>query len=193
MSLVEPTTTQRELQQQHIERRLRLAAKAVPDNPINLKTPKNYVPRIKTILSPYSPPDPPSGLNWPSLEPWGAMPDPDWALAIDSRVPPNFIHHIKKMVGNYFEFSVAQIDGYDRRVEYVIPRHIAMYLAKTLMGASLHKIGRKFGNKDHTTALNALKKIPIRMRKDQDLCLAIVDLEEKLSDKIKQWRMTQAV
>ena len=45
-----------------------------------------------------------------------------------------------------------------RNDDIVIPRHIAMTLAKHLTGRSLPYIGRKFGGRDHTTVLHAIRK-----------------------------------
>ena len=45
------------------------------------------------------------------------------------------------------------------RREYVIPRQIAMYIARQLTGASLQEIGREFGHRHHTTVLHCIRKI----------------------------------
>ena len=39
------------------------------------------------------------------------------------------------------------------------PRQVAMYLAKQLTARSLPEIGRKFGGRDHTTVMHAVKKV----------------------------------
>ncbi|HJM60139.1 MAG TPA: helix-turn-helix domain-containing protein, partial [Alphaproteobacteria bacterium] len=47
-----------------------------------------------------------------------------------------------------------------RRAQMVArPRQVAMYLAKQLTQRSLPEIGRKFGNRDHTTVMHAVRKI----------------------------------
>jgi chromosomal replication initiator protein len=46
-----------------------------------------------------------------------------------------------------------------RTANVVRPRQIAMYLAKTLTLRSLPEIGRRFGGRDHTTVLHAVRKI----------------------------------
>ena len=45
------------------------------------------------------------------------------------------------------------------RRAYVLPRQIAMYIARQLTGASLQEIGREFGDRHHTTALCSINKI----------------------------------
>jgi chromosomal replication initiator protein len=48
------------------------------------------------------------------------------------------------------------------------PRQIAMYLSKTLTSKSLTEIGSKFGKKDHTTVMHAIKKIEELIKNDND-------------------------
>ena len=45
------------------------------------------------------------------------------------------------------------------RRAYVLPRQIAMYIARQLTGASLLEIGREFGHRHHTTVLHCIRKI----------------------------------
>ena len=47
----------------------------------------------------------------------------------------------------------------ERVYEIVVPRQIAMYLAKQMTEASLPEIGRQFGNKHHTTVMHSVRKI----------------------------------
>ena len=46
------------------------------------------------------------------------------------------------------------------------PRQVAMYLAKQLTSRSLPEIGRKFGNRDHTTVMHAVAKVQELMQQD---------------------------
>ncbi|OYV58785.1 MAG: hypothetical protein B7X01_03480, partial [Acidiphilium sp. 21-62-4] len=48
------------------------------------------------------------------------------------------------------------------------PRQVAMYLAKQLTSRSLPEIGRKFGNRDHTTVMHAVAKVTELMAADTD-------------------------
>ena len=52
---------------------------------------------------------------------------------------------------------------------WVRPRQVAMYLAKTLTLRSLPEIGRRFGGRDHTTVLHAVRKIEALVAKDVSL------------------------
>jgi chromosomal replication initiator protein len=62
----------------------------------------------------------------------------------------------------------------------VRPRQIAMYLAKVMTPRSLPEIGRRFGNRDHTTVLHAVRKIEEMARADYALAQEIELLKRML-------------
>ena len=63
------------------------------------------------------------------------------------------------------------------------PRQIAMYLSKNLTSLSYPEIGRKFGNRDHTTIMHAVKKIEDVIKLDPELSDDIQILKSMLADK----------
>lgn len=69
------------------------------------------------------------------------------------------IEDIQKLVATHFNVSRADILSARRTASVVRPRQIAMYLAKVLTPRSLPEIGRRFGGRDHTTVLHAVRKI----------------------------------
>ena len=69
------------------------------------------------------------------------------------------IEDIQKLVATHFNVSRADILSSRRTANVVRPRQIAMYLAKTMTLRSLPEIGRRFGGRDHTTVLHAVRKI----------------------------------
>ncbi len=69
------------------------------------------------------------------------------------------IEDIQKLVATHFNVSRADILSSRRTANVVRPRQIAMYLAKVLTLRSLPEIGRRFGGRDHTTVLHAVRKI----------------------------------
>jgi chromosomal replication initiator protein len=69
------------------------------------------------------------------------------------------IEDIQKLVASHFNVSRADILSARRTASVVRPRQIAMYLAKLLTPRSLPEIGRRFGGRDHTTVLHAVRKI----------------------------------
>jgi chromosomal replication initiator protein len=69
------------------------------------------------------------------------------------------IEDIQRLVANHYSISKADILSSRRTATVVRPRQIAMYLAKALTPRSLPEIGRRFGGRDHTTVLHAVRKI----------------------------------
>ncbi len=79
---------------------------------------------------------------------------------IRSREPKRVkIEDIQKLVASHFSVSRADILSSRRTAVVVKPRQIAMYLSKSLTLRSLPEIGRRFGGRDHTTVLHAIRKI----------------------------------
>lgn len=69
------------------------------------------------------------------------------------------IEDIQKRVAAHFGIKLGDMHSARRSVAIARPRQIAMYLAKKLTTKSLPEIGRKFGGKDHTTVMHAVKRI----------------------------------
>jgi len=79
---------------------------------------------------------------------------------IRSREPKRVkIEDIQKRVATHYNVSRADLLSSRRTAAVVMPRQIAMYLAKSLTLRSLPEIGRRFGGRDHTTVLHAVRKI----------------------------------
>jgi chromosomal replication initiator protein len=88
---------------------------------------------------------------------------------------------IIKEVGLHFTIKATDIKS-DRRIKSIIlPRQIAIYLARKLTDNSLVSIGEKFGGKDHATVIHSVKKIEEEMKVKKEL----KDTVEKLERKIK--------
>ncbi len=80
----------------------------------------------------------------------------DLLRANDRRVT---IDEIQKKVSEHFNIRVADMHSARRARAVARPRQVAMYLAKQLTARSLPEIGRKFGGRDHTTVMHAVRKI----------------------------------
>jgi len=80
----------------------------------------------------------------------------DLLRANDRRIT---IEEIQKKVAEHFNIRVADMHSARRARQVARPRQVAMYLAKQLTARSLPEIGRKFGGRDHTTVMHAVKKI----------------------------------
>jgi chromosomal replication initiator protein len=80
----------------------------------------------------------------------------DVLRANDRRVT---IEEIQRRVAEHFNMKLADMHSERRARAVARPRQVAMYLAKQLTTRSLPEIGRKFGNRDHTTVMHAVRKI----------------------------------
>ena len=69
------------------------------------------------------------------------------------------IEQIQKKVSEHFNVKMSDMSSARRSRTVVRPRQIAMYLSKNLTSRSLPEIGRRFGNRDHTTVIHAVKKV----------------------------------
>ena len=75
------------------------------------------------------------------------------------------IEIILKHVASHYSLKVSELKARNNRPAVVLPRQIAMYLARTLTGASFPEIARKFG-KHHSTVLYAYDKVESKCKKD---------------------------
>ncbi len=69
------------------------------------------------------------------------------------------VEEIQRRVGEHFNVRLSDLIGPKRTRAIARPRQIAMYLAKQLTARSLPEIGRRFGGRDHTTVMHAVKRI----------------------------------
>jgi chromosomal replication initiator protein len=92
------------------------------------------------------------------------------------------IEDIQKLVATHFNVSRADILSSRRSASVVKPRQIAMYLAKVLTLRSLPEIGRRFGGRDHTTVLHAVRKIEGAVNADATLKDDVELLKRMLQD-----------
>jgi len=100
---------------------------------------------------------------------------------IDTQVRKITIETIQRTVAENFGMRVAELKQKNNSRQIVVPRQIAMYLAKQLTEASLPEIGRQFGGKHHTTVMHSIGKIDEQRRADKDLNRTINKLMETLS------------
>ncbi len=100
----------------------------------------------------------------------------DVLRANDRRVT---IEEIQKRVAEHFNIRFADMHSARRARAVARPRQIAMYLAKQLTSRSLPEIGRKFGGRDHTTVMHAVRKVEELRQTDSSFC-EDVDLLRRL-------------
>jgi chromosomal replication initiator protein len=98
--------------------------------------------------------------------------------------PEVSIERIQTAVTERFGLSMEELCGDRRSQNIVYPRQVAMYLSRELTDASLPKIGREFGGRDHTTVIHATSKIARLIREDR----SVYNLVQELTARIKQTR-----
>ncbi len=100
---------------------------------------------------------------------------------IDTQVRKVTIEVIQRAVADQFGMRIAELKQKNNSRAIVVPRQIAMYLAKQLTEASLPEIGRHFGDKHHTTVMHSIAKIDELRHTDTDLNRMINNLMEQLN------------
>jgi len=94
------------------------------------------------------------------------------------------IEDILKIVSRHYGVSRNDILSERRHRSVVWPRQIGMYLAKQMTARSLPEIGRRFGNRDHTTVLHAIRKIEGQITSNAQLKDEIEDLKKQLGPEV---------
>ncbi len=92
------------------------------------------------------------------------------------------IDDILRIISKHFGVNRTELLSSRRNRSIVRPRQIGMYLAKNLTSRSLPEIGRRFGNRDHTTVLHAIRKVEQLMSDDMSLKEEIELLKRVLRD-----------
>lgn len=87
----------------------------------------------------------------------------DILKAHDRRVT---IEEIQKKVAEHYSIRLTDMSSARRARSVARPRQVAMFLAKQLTSRSLPEIGRKFGNRDHTTVMHAVSRVSELMQRD---------------------------
>jgi chromosomal replication initiator protein len=79
------------------------------------------------------------------------------------------IDEIQRRVCEHYRIRQAEMSSARRAREVARPRQVAMYLAKQLTPRSLPEIGRRFGGRDHTTVIHAVRQIEKLRATDAEL------------------------
>ena len=89
----------------------------------------------------------------------------DVLKAHDRRVT---IEEIQRKVAEHWSIRLTDMTSARRARSVARPRQVAMYLAKQLTSRSLPEIGRRFGNRDHTTVMHAVNRVSELMEQDSE-------------------------
>jgi chromosomal replication initiator protein len=82
--------------------------------------------------------------------------------------PAATVDSITKLVGNYFNLSVADLKSKNNSPQVAFPRQVAMYLCKQMTNCSLPEIGRRFGGKHHSTVIHGIQKVERKRREEKE-------------------------
>lgn len=99
------------------------------------------------------------------------LPCPDQATSVED---------IQRAACDYFGLKLADIKSHRRHRAVAMPRMIAMYLCRQRLGTSYPELGDRFGGKDHTTVMSAVRKITSIVEDDTTVRDAVQSIERKL-------------
>ncbi|GAB4164813.1 MAG: chromosomal replication initiator protein DnaA [Geothermobacteraceae bacterium] len=92
------------------------------------------------------------------------------------------VEEIQKTVAAHFGIKVSDLKSSKRLKALVLPRQVAMYLSRQLTSCSYPDIGDKFGGKDHSTIIHAIRKIEAKMAEDVQLAATIDTIRSGLEN-----------
>ncbi len=90
------------------------------------------------------------------------------------------VEGIQEEVCRHYGLSIAELVGDKRDKRVVVPRQVAMYLARELTQSSLPALGRAFGGRDHTTVMYAVNKVGGQMSDEGEIFAAVQSLTHRL-------------
>lgn len=147
---------------QRIRARLRYPPNAVPDHGIDL----HRMPRGFFLVG-----EQPAPIEPPEII--------EEIILIDPPRPVVNRKHIMAKVAAFYGLSVLDLKGPFRTKAVCLPRHVAFYLLKEVLGLSLPETGRVM-NRDHTTVLHGIRQIKRLILIDGELASDIAHLEAQL-------------
>lgn len=89
--------------------------------------------------------------------------------------------HIQALVAAFYKIPVREMTSDRRAREVARPRQVAMYLAYENTPKSLPEIGRRFGGRDHTTVIHAIRTVQRLMLEDAEIEADVIVLRERLA------------
>jgi hypothetical protein len=88
---------------------------------------------------------------------------------------------ILKVVQNYYDVNEDYYKRKTRKYEILFPRQVAMYLIRQNTKLSLNSIGEKFGNKNHATIINGVKRIKGYVDVDKQIRMEVKDIQQTIT------------
>ena len=79
------------------------------------------------------------------------------------------VNDIQKEVAKHYALTISDLSSKSRKQHTVLARQMAIYICHELSALSLNKIGKQFGNRDHSTVIHAIKKIKEKLLESSDI------------------------
>ncbi|KRR21887.1 helix-turn-helix domain-containing protein [Bradyrhizobium retamae] len=161
----QPTETELKAHRRRAAFRQSIAEKAAALNEKMEAAPKAVAAQVDPPVAEVLSPDfPPLQLS-PMKKPW-------FKIEGVTAPAPLRVSQIQEVVCAAYGVNMNDMTSARRTAKLVLPRQVAMYLAKVMTGRSLPEIGRRFGGRDHTTVLHAVRKIEaiVDFNADPELC-----------------------
>jgi hypothetical protein len=111
----------------------------------------------------------------------GILEKPEWSAPFDLRCSL-----VRAAVCKFYKVRLSELDAKRRIWAAVRPRHVAMYLCRTLTRRSMQEIGRRFGGRHHSTVLHAARKIELLRENDRKLDDELRELKRRIVDKVAE-------
>ena len=96
--------------------------------------------------------------------------------------PKISIDYIQEIVAAHYGFTTDDLKSKTRTKKLALARQVAMYLCRKMLDSNYKDIGRKFGNKDHSTVISAYNKIESLADEDDDIKNTLINLEKKINN-----------
>jgi chromosomal replication initiator protein len=90
------------------------------------------------------------------------------------------IENIQKAVATLYNIKVTDLKSSKKFRIYALPRQVSMYLCRTMTKASFPEIGAKFGGKDHSTVIHAVRQIEKKINEDREIKNIIETIKNEL-------------
>ena len=91
------------------------------------------------------------------------------------------IDDVIKAVSRHYSVRATDLKSSKRSKQIALARQVAMYLCRTLTSESYPEIGSRFGGKDHSTVIHAVKKIEGEIQKDDDLRKTLEEIKKNVT------------
>jgi chromosomal replication initiator protein len=106
------------------------------------------------------------------------------AMIAGGTSPHPSVAEIQRVVAAHYGVCLSDMFSVSHKEKFVRPRQIAMYLSKILTLRSLPEIGRRFGGRDHTTVLHAVRKIGALIASDPNLRHRVEMIQTDIIDRV---------